>query len=437
MGAGPPLINSSGVVSVQVLDVIDNEPIFVSSPFQATVLENVPLGYSVVHIQAVDADSGENARLHYRLVDTASAFLGDGSAGPKNPVPAPDFPFQIHNSSGWITLCAELDREEVEHYSFGVEAVDHGSSPMSSSTSISIMVLDVNDNDLVFTQPTYELRLNEDAAMGSSVLTLQACDRNTNSVITYHLSGQHLEPLCAQQPEAGGGLITLALPLDYKQDQQYVLAVTASDGTRSHTADVLINVTDANTHRPVFQSSDYTVSVSEDRPVGTSIATLSANDEDTGENSRITYVIQDPVPQFRIDPDSGTMYTMMELDCEHQVAYTLTITALDNGISQNSDTTTLEILILDANDNTPQFLWDFYQGSIFEDAPPLTSILQVSATDRDSGPNGRLLYTFQDGDDSDGDFYIKPTSGAPAGPGERGRVQPLGCGCGFWQPHCP
>nr|7SZ8_A Chain A, Cadherin EGF LAG seven-pass G-type receptor 1 [Homo sapiens]7SZ8_B Chain B, Cadherin EGF LAG seven-pass G-type receptor 1 [Homo sapiens] len=393
------------------MDVNDNEPIFVSSPFQATVLENVPLGYPVVHIQAVDADSGENARLHYRLVDTASTFLGGGSAGPKNPAPTPDFPFQIHNSSGWITVCAELDREEVEHYSFGVEAVDHGSPPMSSSTSVSITVLDVNDNDPVFTQPTYELRLNEDAAVGSSVLTLQARDRDANSVITYQLTGGNTRNRFALSSQRGGGLITLALPLDYKQEQQYVLAVTASDGTRSHTAHVLINVTDANTHRPVFQSSHYTVSVSEDRPVGTSIATLSANDEDTGENARITYVIQDPVPQFRIDPDSGTMYTMMELDYENQVAYTLTIMAQDNGIPQKSDTTTLEILILDANDNAPQFLWDFYQGSIFEDAPPSTSILQVSATDRDSGPNGRLLYTFQGGDDGDGDFYIEPTSG--------------------------
>ncbi|KAK2108423.1 Cadherin EGF LAG seven-pass G-type receptor 1 [Saguinus oedipus] len=199
---------------------------------------------------------------------------------------------------------------------------------MSSSTRVSIMVLDVNDNDPVFTQPTYELRLNEDAAVGSSVLTLQACDRSANT----H-GRQHPEQLCAEQPEAGGGLITLALPLDYKQEQQYVMAVTASDGTPSHTVHVLITVTDANTHRLVSQSSNYTVSISEDRPVGTSIATLSANDKETGENARITYVIQDPVPQFRIDPDSGTMYTMMELDYEDQVAYTLTFMALDNGRS--------------------------------------------------------------------------------------------------------
>uniref|UniRef100_A0A4X1W5T6 Cadherin EGF LAG seven-pass G-type receptor 1 n=1 Tax=Sus scrofa TaxID=9823 RepID=A0A4X1W5T6_PIG len=394
-GGRPPLINSSGLVSVQVLDVNDNAPIFVSSPFQAAVLENVPLGHSVLHIQAVDADAGENARLRYRL----------------DPVPAADFPFQIHNSSGWITVCAELDREEVEHYSFGVEAVDHGSPPMSSSASVSITVLDVNDNDPVFTQPAYELRLNEDAAVGSSVLTLRALDRDANSVITYQLTGGNTRNRFALSSQSGGGLITLALPLDYKQERQYVLAVTASDGMRSHTAQVFINVTDANTHRPVFQSSHYTVSVSEDQPVGTSIATIGATDEDTGENARITYVLEDPVPQFRIDPDTGTIYTVTELDYEDQAAYTLAITARDNGIPQKSDTTSLEILILDANDNAPRFLRDFYQGSVFEDAPPSTSVLQVSATDRDSGPNGRLLYTFQGGDDGDGDFYIEPTSG--------------------------
>ncbi|ELK07541.1 Cadherin EGF LAG seven-pass G-type receptor 1 [Pteropus alecto] len=408
----PPLINSSGLVSVQVLDVNDNAPLFVSSPFQAAVLENVPLGHSVLHIQAVDADAGENSRLRYHLVDTGAASVGGTGAGSQeDPASAASFPFQIHNSSGWITVCAELDREQVEHYSFGVEAVDHGSPPMSSSASVSITVLDVNDNDPIFTQPVYELRLNEDAAVGSSVLTLRAHDRDANSVITYQLTGGNTRNRFALSSQSGGGLITLALPLDYKQERQYVLAVTASDGTRSHTAQVFINVTDANTHRPVFQSSHYTVSVSEDRPLGTSIATISASDEDTGENARITYVLEDPVPQFRIDPDSGTVYTMTELDYEDQAAYTLAITARDNGIPQKSDTTSLEILILDANDNAPRFLRDFYQGSVFEDAPAATSVLQVSATDRDSGPNGRLLYTFQGGDDGDGDFYVEPTSG--------------------------
>ncbi|KFV10929.1 Cadherin EGF LAG seven-pass G-type receptor 1, partial [Tauraco erythrolophus] len=404
-GGRPPLINSSGMVSVQVVDVNDNAPIFVSTPFQATVLENVPLGYSVLHIQAVDADSGENARLEYKLIEMAPSTGGAPVAGDSG------FPFQINNSTGWITVAAELDRETVENYHFGVEARDHGIPVMTSSASVSITVLDVNDNNPTFTEKVYHLRLNEDAAVGSSVLTLTAVDRDVNSVVTYQITSGNTRNRFAITSQSGGGLITLALPLDYKQERQYVLTVTASDGTRFDTVQVFINVTDANTHRPVFQSSHYTVSVSEDKPIGTSIVTISATDEDTGENARITYILDDNIPQFRIDPDTGTITTLMELDYEDQASYTLAITAHDNGIPQKSDTTYVEILILDANDNAPRFLRDHYQGSVFEDVPLSTSVLQLSATDRDSGLNGRLLYTFQGGDDGDGDFYIEPTSG--------------------------
>ncbi|XP_038612021.1 cadherin EGF LAG seven-pass G-type receptor 1 [Tachyglossus aculeatus] len=412
-GGRPPLINSSGLVSVRVLDVNDNAPIFVSSPFQAAVLENAPPGHSVLHVQAVDADSGENARLRYRLVDTGPAAAAAAAAGGGDPGPTPDspFPFQIHEDTGWITVRAELDREAQELYSFGVEAVDHGAPALSASASVSVTVLDVNDNDPAFTQPVYELRLNEDAAVGSSVLTLRAQDRDAHSVLTYRLTGGNTRNRFALSSRSDGGLVTLALPLDYKQERQYVLAVTASDGTRSHTAQVFINVTDANTHRPVFQSSHYTVSVCEDRPVGTSVATVGATDEDTGENARITYALQDPGPEFGIDPDTGTIVTLTELDYEARAAYTLAVTARDNGIPQKSDATSVEILVLDANDNAPRFLRDRYQGAVFEDAPPSTSVLQVAAADRDSGPNGRLVYTFQGGRDGDGDFYIEPTSG--------------------------
>ncbi|XP_042323272.1 cadherin EGF LAG seven-pass G-type receptor 1 isoform X2 [Sceloporus undulatus] len=404
-GGRPPQINSSGMVSIQILDVNDNAPIFVSTPFQATVLENVPLGYSVLHIQAVDADSGDNARLEYRLIELAYSSALVAAGGDVS------FPFQINNSTGWITVSAELDRETVENYHFGVEARDHGVPVMTSSASVSITVLDVNDNSPTFTEKVYHLRLNEDATVGSSVLALTAVDKDVNSVVTYQITSGNTRNRFAITSQSAGGLITLALPLDYKQERQYVLTVTASDGTLFDTVQVFINVTDANTHRPVFQSSHYTVSVSEDKPVGTSIVTIVATDEDTGENARITYVLEDSIPQFRIDPDTGTITTLMELDYEDQASYTLAITAQDNGIPQKSDTTYVEILILDANDNVPRFLRDRYQGTVFEDVPLSTSVLQVSATDRDSGPNGRLLYTFQGGDDGDGDFYIEATSG--------------------------
>ncbi|KAM6289159.1 LOW QUALITY PROTEIN: cadherin EGF LAG seven-pass G-type receptor 2-like, partial [Aegotheles albertisi] len=393
-GGRPPLSNISGLVTIQVLDVNDNAPIFVSTPFQATVLENVPMGYSVIHVQAIDADSGDNSRLIYTLLETGAGF-----------------PFTINNSTGWIVVASELDREVVDFYSFGVEAQDQGNPPMASSASVSVTILDVNDNSPEFTQREYSARLNEDAAVGTSVLTVSAVDRDANSVITYQISSGNTRNRFSITSQSGGGLISLALPLDYKLERQYLLTIAASDGTRQDTAQVVVNVTDANTHRPVFQSSHYTVNVNEDRPVGTTVVVISATDEDTGENARITYLMEDSIPQFRIAADTGAVTTQMELDYEDQVSYTLAITARDNGIPQKSDTTYLEILVSDVNDNAPQFLRDSYQGSVYEDVPAFTSVLQVSATDRDSGLNGRVFYTFQGGEDGDGDFIIESTSG--------------------------
>ncbi|KAM9471158.1 cadherin EGF LAG seven-pass G-type receptor 1 [Clarias gariepinus] len=393
-GGRPPLINSTGMVVVQVVDVNDNAPIFVSTPFQASVLENVPIGYSVMHIQAIDADSGNNSHLEYQLTDTS-----------------PSFPFIINNSTGWITVSIELDRETTEFYKFGVEARDHGVPVMLSSASVSVTVLDVNDNVPTFIQKLYNLKINEDAPVGASVLTVMAIDRDVNSVVTYQISSGNTRNRFAITSQSGGGLITLALPLDYKQERQYILIVTASDGTRSDTAQIVINVTDANTHRPVFQSANYQVLLSEDRPVGSTVVVISATDEDTGENARITYLMEDNVPQFKINPDTGAITTQIEIDYEHQASYTLAIIARDNGIPQKSDTTYVEIIVLDANDNAPRFLSAVYQGTVFEDAPVYTSVLQVFASDRDSGSNGRVTFTFQGGDDGDGDFFIETYSG--------------------------
>lgn len=390
----PPLSNNTGIVSVQVTDVNDNPPIFVSTPFQASVLESAPVGSSILHIQAIDTDSSDNARLEYRLTGTGS-----------------DTPFIINSATGWVTVSSILDRESVEHYFFGVEARDYGMPPLSATASVTITVMDVNDNRPEFLQKEYYGRLNEDAVVGTSVVTVTAVDRDVNSAVTYQISGGNTRNRFAISTAGGAGLLSLALPLDYKQERRYVLTVTASDRTLHDTCQVHINITDANTHRPVFQSAHYSVSVNEDQPPGSTVVVISATDDDVGENARITYLLEDNIPQFRIDPATGAITLQAELDYEDMMTYTLAITAKDNGIPQKSDTTYVEVNVNDVNDNAPQFLSPRYQGTVSEDAPPFTSVLQISATDRDAHANGRVQYTFQNGEDGDGDFTIEPTSG--------------------------
>ncbi|XP_060060672.1 cadherin EGF LAG seven-pass G-type receptor 3 isoform X2 [Erinaceus europaeus] len=390
----PPLSNNTGLASIQVVDINDHAPIFVSTPFQISVLENAPLGHSVIHIQAVDADHGENARLEYSLTGVA-----------------PDTPFVINSATGWVSVSGPLDRESVEHYFFGVEARDHGSPPLSASASVTVTVLDVNDNRPEFTMKEYHLRLNEDAVVGTSVVSVTAVDRDANSAISYQITGGNTRNRFAISTQGGVGLVTLALPLDYKQERYFKLVLTASDRALHDHCYVHVNITDANTHRPVFQSAHYSVNVNEDRPVGSTVVVISASDDDVGENARITYLLEDNLPQFRIDADSGAITLHAPLDYEDQVTYTLAITARDNGIPQKADTTYVEIMVNDVNDNAPQFVASHYTGLVSEDAPPFTSVLQISATDRDAHANGRVQYTFQNGEDGDGDFTIEPTSG--------------------------
>ncbi|KAI4532450.1 hypothetical protein MG293_017715 [Ovis ammon polii] len=390
----PPLSNNTGLASIQVVDINDHTPIFVSTPFQVSVLENAPLGHSVIHIQAVDADHGENSRLEYSLTGVA-----------------PDTPFVINSATGWVSVSGPLDRESVEHYFFGVEARDHGSPPLSASASVTVTVLDVNDNRPEFTMKEYHLRLNEDATVGTSVVSVTAVDRDANSAISYQITGGNTRNRFAISTQGGVGLVTLALPLDYKQERYFKLVLTASDRALHDHCYVHINITDANTHRPVFQSAHYSVSVNEDRPVGSTVVVISASDDDVGENARITYLLEDNLPQFRIDADSGAITLQAPLDYEDQVTYTLAITARDNGIPQKADTTYVEVMVNDVNDNAPQFVASHYTGLVSEDAPPFTSVLQISATDRDAHANGRVQYTFQNGEDGDGDFTIEPTSG--------------------------
>jgi len=113
---------------------------YVQTIFQETVQENLPIGSKLLRIQAFDADSGDNAKLLYRI------------SYRENPE---KFPFEVETDSGWITTNRELDREEQSRYDFEVIAADSGDVPLSSTASVVIVLQDVNDNGKIKTFFTY------------------------------------------------------------------------------------------------------------------------------------------------------------------------------------------------------------------------------------------------------------------------------------------
>lgn len=404
---GSPSRSNTTQLLINVKDVNDNAPRFYTSLFQESVTESVPVGYSIVRVQAYDADEGPNSDIRYSLAPRDSS----GS-------PIGDIPLSVDPHSGWIVTTRDLDREEQNKYMFQVIASDQGSPALSASASVVVTIQDVNDNDPAFEPKLYEAVISEDDPPGTPVASVTASDADEDQRLHYELTGGNTRGRFAITSQNGRGFITVAQPLDYKQEKRYILTVTASDsGGRHDTATVYVNVSDANNYAPVFENAPYSASVFEDAPVGTTVLVVSASDNDVGINAQITYTLGDELiggersTEFTINPQTGAIITAKPVDRETLSGYLLTVTARDGGNPPLSDTTDIEISVTDVNDNFPTFKQQSYVGNILEDALIGTSVVQVSATDADMGLNGRIKYMLSEKDSDDGTFVIDPTSG--------------------------
>lgn len=399
---GSPSRSNSTQLLVNVTDANDNAPRFYTSQFQESILESVPVGYNIIRVQAYDADEGANAEITYSITGRED-----------------NFPFAIDPRTGWVQTIRQLDREEQPRYMFQVLALDGGIPPKSASSSVVITLQDVNDNDPTFEPKYYEATIGEDRPPGTPVITVTATDPDEDSRLHYDISSGNIRGRFAITSQNGKGLITVAQPLDYKQERRFLLVITATDsGGRSDSANVNINITDANNFAPVFENAPYSASVFEDDPIGTTVLVVSAIDADVGINAQITYSLNEESVNgiasndpFAINPQTGAIVTTASLDRETTGNYLLTVTARDGGNPSLSDTTDIEITVTDVNDNPPQFKVPLYHASIKEDALIGTSVAQLSATDPDLGLNGRVKYLLSDKDIEDGSFVVDPTSG--------------------------
>ncbi|XP_045101942.1 protocadherin-like wing polarity protein stan isoform X7 [Portunus trituberculatus] len=394
-GGSPPRSNTTQLL-VSVRDVNDNSPRFYTPLFQETVQENVHIGYSIVRVQAFDNDARDNALLTYSI-----------EGGGEN------LPVEVEKAAGWVVTRRELDREENHLYTFTVVARDHGDPPQSASATVVLQIQDQNDNDPVFESKNYDVCVSESDSPGMPVIKVTATDKDENPRLHYAITSGNERGRFSITAQSGRGLISLAQPLDYKQERKYILTVTATDaGGRYDTANVYVNVSDANTFPPQFDNTPYSATVFEDAPEGSTVIMVAASDGDTGENARITYSLSgDTVPEFVIHPSTGAITTSKPLDREVKGGYLLTVTARDNGNPPLSDTTDVEITVVDVNDNPPVFSEPSYRASVSEDAGVGASIIQVRANDADAGLNGRVKYSFEGGNDGKGAFSIDETSG--------------------------
>ncbi|KAK3610573.1 hypothetical protein CHS0354_009013 [Potamilus streckersoni] len=394
--SGSPVRTNSTTVWVRVQDVNDNDPIFQTSPIRGSVLESEKQGSPVQTVRASDRDSGKNGELVYSISNSSSGL-----------------PFTIDPVTGIISVVAALNRETKDMYNFVVIVKDKGDPPRSASTDIIIDIRDVNDNSPVFSQKVFYKSISEDLQLYQRVITVTATDADIgeNAVINYEITSGNADGVFSISNEVGAGVITLAKQLDYKRQSRYILTVRASDvGNLFDTAEIRINVTDTNKYRPQFEKSAFNIHVSESVAVGTSIGKVLAVDSDVGENGRITYELTGS-EFFTIDSSTGEIATRKALDRELQEAYSMTVRARDNGNPSLDDTASVTIFVDDVNDNPPVFDRPAYFGNVSESAGIGTSVLQVHATDADTGANSLVEYKFKFGFDGGADFEIDAALG--------------------------
>nr|XP_006998146.2 protocadherin beta-7 isoform X1 [Peromyscus maniculatus bairdii] len=161
-----------------------------------------------------------------------------------------------------------------------------------------------------------------------------------------------------------------------------------------------LHVRDINDNSPVFLDKEIPLKISESTTPGATFLLERAQDSDVGTNGLSNYIIS-PNAYFHIDVHGGGEGTVFPelvldqtLDREETAEVTLTLTALDGGSPPRSGTALVRILVLDINDNSPEFVQSLYRVQLPENTPVGSLVVAVSARDLDTGSYGQIAYAF-------------------------------------------
>ncbi|XP_076130098.1 protocadherin-16 [Alosa pseudoharengus] len=376
---GTPQHSTTQVLSVQVIDVNDEAPLFEKSQFEAQIQENQEPGSTVLIVSATDRDQGTNGHVTYGGVSEEG--------------------FTINPETGVITVTEALDREQQDHYTLTVYAKDGGMPPNFAKATVHISVLDENDNAPVFGRPQHSLEVPENQApVELCVLRATDLDTGEGGVLEYRIIAG--DPDGDFQLDRVSGALSTSRGLDRESRASYTLEVAAQDrGTPplSSVTQVQISVLDVNDNSPVFPSASHAVDISEDAAEGSLVLEVSASDADDGENGKIMYFLsQEAGGAFAIDPDTGRVTTVAPLDRERRSSYSFQVVAVDcSPASPRNATTQVTVTVLDVNDNAPFFIQD---PLVLNVSSRTVAVHQVVATmraeDKDFGANGSVFYRF-------------------------------------------
>ncbi|XP_065546589.1 protocadherin alpha-5-like isoform X8 [Lathamus discolor] len=356
---GRPALTGTVELVISVLDANDNTPQFNQSVYKMKVLEGSEPGTLLITLSATDLDEGISSDVMYLFSKHVTAEVKEM--------------FSIDKNKGEVRLRGNLDYEEKDSYEIAIEARDKGFPPLSGHCKVVVEVLDVNDNAPEVWVTSLSVPVPEDAAVGTVVALLSVSDRD---------SGANGRVRCTVWPSAPFGLVStfagsyslvLREALDRERVSEYEVEVRAEDGGAPPlraSRGLRVPVSDVNDNAPAFAQAVYTVLARENNAAGAELARLWARDPDEAGNGRVSYSVSEsgggaavsgggwrPASSYvSVDAESGRLWALQPLDYEELQVLQFEVRAVDAGEPALCGNATVQLFVLDENDNAPVLL---------------------------------------------------------------------------------
>uniref|UniRef100_A0A8C6V3H0 Protocadherin 1 gamma 22 n=1 Tax=Neogobius melanostomus TaxID=47308 RepID=A0A8C6V3H0_9GOBI len=274
---------------------------------------------------------------------------------------------------------------------------------------VEVEIQDTNDNSPSFITKEKVLKIAELVNPGAKfpLESAQDPDVGSNSVRSYIISRNEHFKITVKTHKDGRKIPELVLEkaLDREKQPIHNLILTAVDGgdpVRSGTSQITVIVLDNNDNAPQFERNVYEANVSEKATPGAEVVSVKATDIDEGLNGEIEYFFGDQTPDlvlslFDVKPNTGVIVVKGPLDHESHPVHRFDVTAKDKGNPEMDGHCSVEIKIIDVNDNIPEIIVKSLTSPVPEDAAVGTVIALISARDLDSGDFGKVALTLFSG----------------------------------------
>ncbi|XP_054872455.1 protocadherin alpha-8-like isoform X26 [Amphiprion ocellaris] len=400
LDGGKPLKSGDMNILVNVLDVNDNAPVFSKNVYSVMLDENAPVGTTVIQVNATDLDDGPNGDVVYSFSNSVNRKVIKL--------------FDINPTTGVITVKGLIDYEDKDKYEIEIQASDKGLAPLSTQKSVLIKIVDMNDNAPEIEVTSFSSSIPEDSRPGTTVALISVSDLD---------SGLNGKVICTVNEDAPftlshslqGKMYSLVTksPLDREKQAQYIITVAAEDAGQpslSSEKSIIVAVSDVNDNSPEFSLSPYVFYVTEGNNPGASVFSVKASDRDENDNAAISYhIVRDgsednKVTSFlNINSDNGHITALKSFDFETLKTFQFQVVATDSGAPSLSSNVTVNVFILDQNDNAPVILYPLSSNGSAEGVEEIPRnvnaghlVTKVRAYDADIGYNGWLLFSLQE-----------------------------------------